>query len=92
MANQVVGFPKAEKYPYPSRYATHASMVDKDMTEKMNDLCALFNVPKMVVCKDEHGFYITEKNRVDSGIADPNRYANSAARKIPEGLVDNVQA
>lgn len=33
-----------------------------------------------VVCKDDRGFYITFKNRVDSKLADPNRYANPKNR------------
>lgn len=33
-----------------------------------------------VLCKDDRGFYITSKSRIDSGIADPNRYANNSAR------------
>lgn len=33
-----------------------------------------------VVCKDDKGFYITLKSRVDSGLADPNRYANQKSR------------
>lgn len=35
---------------------------------------------KEVVCKDDRGFYITLKNRIDTGIADPNRYASEKAR------------
>ena len=33
-----------------------------------------------VVCKDDNGFYITFRNRIDSGLADPNRYANAKSR------------
>jgi hypothetical protein len=33
-----------------------------------------------VVCKDDRGFYITYKNRINTGIADPNRYANAKNR------------
>ena len=33
-----------------------------------------------VVCKDDRGFYLTTKDRIDSGLADPNRYSNSKAR------------
>lgn len=33
-----------------------------------------------VVCKDDKGFYITLKNRIDTKIADPNRYANQKNR------------
>ena len=36
--------------------------------------------PNEVVCKDDKGFYITTTNRIDTGMADPNRYANSKAR------------
>lgn len=32
------------------------------------------------ICKDDKGYYITLKNRIDSGIADPNRYANEKNR------------
>lgn len=31
---------------------------------------------KSVLCKDDAGYYITEKNMVDSGLADPNRHSN----------------
>jgi hypothetical protein len=33
-----------------------------------------------IVCKDDLGFYITEKHRIDSKLADPNRYANKKSR------------
>jgi len=33
-----------------------------------------------VVCKDDKGYYITLKSRIDSNTADPNRYANEKAR------------
>lgn len=33
-----------------------------------------------VVCKDDRGFYITFKNRIDNRTADPNRYANDKNR------------
>ena len=29
-----------------------------------------------VVCKDDRGYYITYKNRLDNGLADPKRYSN----------------
>jgi len=58
---------KGEKYPYPSFYGSHVSMVDEAKTAELGD-------PKLVVCKDEHGEYITERKRLDDGLADPNRY------------------
>jgi len=30
-----------------------------------------------VICKDDRGYYITNKNRLDNGLADPNRYTSS---------------
>ena len=29
-----------------------------------------------VKCEDEKGYYVTEKNRIDNGLADPNRYSS----------------
>lgn len=55
----------------PSPYGTHSSMVvDIDSEAKGH------NIPKdKVICKDENGYYITFKNRIDNGMADPCRYA-----------------
>jgi len=39
-----------------------------------------------IICKDDSGYYITEKNRIDSGLADPNRYGNEKARFFPQAL------
>ena len=39
-----------------------------------------------VVCKDDRGFYITKRNRIDSGLADPNRYNNTKNRISLEEL------
>lgn len=33
-----------------------------------------------VVCKDDRGFYITKKNRINSGLADPNRHNSIKSR------------
>lgn len=60
---------KTVKYPYPSRYGSHKSMVVKDSDD--------YNDTDYVVCKDEFGEYITSKNRLDNGLADPNRCASS---------------
>ncbi len=61
------------KYPYPSLYGSHASMMVKD------------NEDGTVVCKDEFGEYTTLKNRLDNGSADPNRYASSRLGKLYAG-------
>ena len=39
-----------------------------------------------VVCKDDRGFYITQKNRIDNGLADSNRHSNDKARVLLEEL------
>lgn len=30
----------------------------------------------LTVCKDDRGYYVTFKSRLDNGLADPNRYAD----------------
>jgi hypothetical protein len=37
-----------------------------------------------VLCKDDSGYYITLLNRINDGLADPNRYANISQRIIVE--------
>ena len=29
-----------------------------------------------VLCQDDNGYYVTEKKKLDNGVADPNRYSN----------------
>lgn len=68
------GYVKKEIYPYPSRYGSHNSMVVQDETSKLTN-------KDMVVCKDEHGKYITEKKYLDCGLADPYRIINTPDRE-----------
>lgn len=53
---------KDKKYPYPSRYGSHASMVVRELEGNK------------VVLKDEFGEYETYRKRLDNGSADPFRY------------------
>jgi hypothetical protein len=55
----------------PSAYGSHKCMiVDIDKEAKGH------NVPKdKIICQDEKGYYVTYKNRIDNGLADPCRYA-----------------
>jgi len=57
---------KKEDYPHPTRYGSHASMIDEEETEKLTD-------KSLVVLKDEHGYYTTKKSILDNGLADPKR-------------------
>jgi len=55
----------------PSPYGSHSNMV-VDIDEQAQG----HNIPKdKAICKDERGYYITFKNRIDNGLADPCRYA-----------------
>ena len=47
--------------------------------EKTKELEALHGHSAQVVLEDEKGFYITEKRRLDTGLADPNRYPSRRA-------------
>ena len=61
-----VGPTKQEKYLYPSRFGSHSSMIDEEKTFELND-------ENKVVLLDEHGYYITSRDRLDNGISDPRR-------------------
>jgi hypothetical protein len=74
MATKYSSPSKKEVYAYPSHFGSHASMVDKEKTEKLAS-------PMNVVVKDEYGYYITEGRRLDDGLADTNRY-NFTKRKF----------
>jgi len=58
---------KEVKYPYPSRFGSHKSMQVDD---------------NPITCKDEFGIYHTTIDRLDNGLADPNRYAESRLTKL----------
>lgn len=68
---------KRSKYPYPSRFGSHASMLN---TVYHSDINQTFN--GLVTLTDEHGDYTTEVSRLDNGMADPNRYATSRLKKL----------
>jgi len=51
----------------PSRFGSHASMV---VTEGHS----LTTAENQVVCKDDVGYYITDVDRLDNGLADPKRW------------------
>lgn len=75
---------KESTYPYPSRFGSHRSMV------KQEDECTFlgppsaFDGPIRVICIDEYGEYSTTLDRLDSGLADPNRYNANRIGKLFE--------
>ena len=62
---------------YPSDYGSHASMVDMEATKELNEGIEFDDLSSTasVVIATEKGSYTTVKNRLDTGMADPNRYA-----------------
>lgn len=64
---------KEEKYLYPSRFGSHKSMVIEE------------NADGTVILADEFGIYTTTKDRLDDGVADPKRYAESRIQKLFAG-------
>lgn len=66
---------KKSGYPYPSRFGSHNIMVDAEASAKLED-------QTKVVLNDEHGSYVTERNRLDTGVADPNRFETSRLDKL----------
>lgn len=62
-------------FSYPSRFGSHASMIDEEKTKELNN-------PLLVVLKDDLGHYTTERKRLDTGMGDPNRYAESRLEKL----------
>jgi len=60
--------------------STGDMVVDHTKYKDFNDLPIVLKDENSVLCKDDRGFYITQQNRIDSGLADPNRYANSNCR------------
>tara|TARA_B100001113_G_scaffold274448_1_gene229076 strand:- start:1364 stop:1633 length:270 start_codon:yes stop_codon:yes gene_type:complete len=55
----------------PTPFGSHSSMVVDIESEARGH-----NVPSdKVICRDDDGYYITYKTRIDNGLADPSRYA-----------------
>jgi hypothetical protein len=64
--SKAVDTTKKEVYQYPSRFGSHKTMVDEAETAKLNH-------DTMVICKDDFGLYVTERKRLDDGMADSYR-------------------
>lgn len=76
-----------QAYPYPSRFGSHKSMViEYVLLDNLGDDTA------KAILEDEHGTYITDVDRLDSGLADPNRHATSRLTKLFEKSKDKKDA
>ncbi len=65
---------------FPSTFGSHASMVNEELTAKIVATKQETADP-WIILKDERGDYATRKSRLDTGMADPNRFADLAARE-----------
>ena len=67
---------KKQQAKFPSVFGSHASMINKELTAELQK-----QHPESSVLEDENGAYITENARLDTHMADPNRYASEKYRK-----------
>jgi hypothetical protein len=61
-----------------SPYGSHEDMVIDPAVfgRQLNGLPSVFGMDEnQVFCQDDKGYYLTEKSRLDNGLADPNRYS-----------------
>jgi len=59
-----------------SPYGSHVEMVvEPEELEPSDELYLAHLHHSEVVCRDDKGYYITERSRLDDGLADPNRYS-----------------
>ena len=65
---------------FPSDFGSHASMINAELNEKIAAAKQDAADP-VVILTDERGPYATRKSRLDSGMADPNRYADLPVRE-----------
>lgn len=69
---------KAKGPVFPSEFGSHGTMLNAELTEKITKQDA---ADPWQIMTDERGNYATRKHRVDSGMADPNRYADLPVRE-----------
>lgn len=67
---------KKKEAAFPSPFGSHASMVNKELTEELQK-----QHPALSVLADENGTYVTETAKLDTHMADTNRYASEEYRK-----------
>jgi len=64
-----------------SPFGSHSSMVCDNMLQ--DSLLGFSRILSgEVLLKDEKGYYVTNINRLDDGLADPKRYSSTIARSI----------
>lgn len=77
--SQQKGHDASKEITTPSRYGSHEVMVvDHLSIPEWNADMNLTLGEGEVVCKDDTHYYITNGNKLDSGLADPNRYSKKS--------------
>ena len=64
---------------FPSEFGSHAGMINAELNEKVAAAKQDATDPWQVLT-DERGNYATRKSRIDTGMADPNRFAEITSR------------
>lgn len=68
MAGKYTGKPESKYVSnYPSEYGSHKSMINDDYID-FNSMDHGY-----IICKDDHGSYVTTKSVLDTGFCDYNR-------------------
>ncbi|MCG3147016.1 MAG: hypothetical protein PCFJNLEI_00452 [Verrucomicrobiae bacterium] len=70
---------KAKGPVFPSEFGSHAGMINAELNEKVAAAKQDATDPWQVLT-DERGNYATRKSRIDTGMADPNRFAEITVR------------
>lgn len=71
-----------------SAYGTHSNMLvtDEEVLKRLH--FDEFETVQLVLAQDDEGYYITRKDRVDSGLADPNRYASQYREEMNSTILE----
>jgi len=64
---------------FPTDFGSHTSMINAELNEKVA-AAKQDTADPWAILTDERGDYATRKSRLDSGLADPNRYADQPVR------------
>ena len=70
---------KTKAPTFPSAFGSHASMVSAELNEKVAAAKQDAGDPWQILT-DERGNYATRKSRLDTHMADPNRFADADVR------------
>ncbi len=71
---------KGKAPTFPSDFGSHATMANEELSGKI-DAAKRDAADPWVILSDERGDYATRKSRLDTGLADPNRYADDPVRE-----------